>query len=44
MLLTSSIIGSFAAALECKKDGNEPIKVNEAVSFISSYFERLNIN
>lgn len=43
-LLTSSIIGSFAAALECKKDGNEPVKVNEVISFISSYFERLNIN
>ena len=43
-LLTASIIGSFAAALECNKDGNEPIKANEVISFISSYFEKLSIN
>ncbi len=41
-LISSAIIGSFAAALECQKDGNVPIKVEEVSNLINDYFEKIN--
>ena len=43
-LVSSAIIGSFAAALECQKDGNVPIKVEEVTGLIEDYFNKLNIS
>ena len=42
-LITSSIIGSFAAAIECNKDGNIPVKAEEVSNLIINYFDKLNL-
>ena len=42
-LVSSSIIGSFAAALECQKDGNIPIRSEEVIGLIENFFKKLNL-
>ena len=43
-LISSSIIGSFAAALECQKNGNIPIKAEEVTNLIKDYFKKIDFS
>lgn len=43
-IVSSSIIGSFAAAIECQRDGNIPVKAEEVSALIENYFKKINIS